>query len=328
MGTFIKKTFVLLSLTLAFVVNGYFLWAAQPDWWADYSLIDNSVRQDDAIATVGQAKHVVQKAYQYLEVKLASVGGAGAEVTALYNSYCANAPANPNADLQLLTIGQLKYLAKPFYDRLNSNEVSLDTSTMNPASVDIYPWTSDQMDDADLAFATLGQVKYTFSFDLSSWTAPNPVYTVNFNLDGKGVRTGGGKLVQTIVEGNSATEPAVTGNEGWLFVGWDMAFDNVTSNLTVTAQYGQDTDDDGILDEEELANGLDPLLDDAMKDKDGDGYPNVYELRRGEAGSVNNNELVQCFPYHHPGCNRCGDCRLQHYPCRPINDSLHRFRQS
>ena len=62
-------------------------------------------------------------------------------------------------------------------------------------------------------------------------------YTVTFNLDGKGTRTGGGALTQTIIHGSTATAPTVTANTGWVFTGWDKAFNNITSTLTVNAQY-------------------------------------------------------------------------------------------
>ena len=136
-------------------------------------MVDGTLRQDDAVATIGQAKHAVQRAYQYLDVKLEPVGGVGEELTTLYNNYCVTAPADLTNDLQPLTLGQLKYLAKPFYDRLNNIEVALDTSAMNPSSVDIYPWTVDQSDDNDLALATLGQLKFAFSFDLGNGLLPS-----------------------------------------------------------------------------------------------------------------------------------------------------------
>ncbi len=62
-------------------------------------------------------------------------------------------------------------------------------------------------------------------------------YTVTFNLDGKGTRTGGGELVQTVVHGEAAIEPIVTANTGWVFEGWDVPFETITAPLTVTAQY-------------------------------------------------------------------------------------------
>jgi hypothetical protein len=66
-------------------------------------------------------------------------------------------------------------------------------------------------------------------------------YTVNFtlvdNLVEKGTRTGGGELIQIIEYGSAATAPMVAGKAGWTFNAWDLAFDNITSNLTVTAEW-------------------------------------------------------------------------------------------
>jgi uncharacterized repeat protein (TIGR02543 family) len=60
-------------------------------------------------------------------------------------------------------------------------------------------------------------------------------YTVNFVTDERG--TGNGELVQLVNEGSSANEPGITPAVGWEFIGWDLASDNVTSDLTVTAMY-------------------------------------------------------------------------------------------
>jgi uncharacterized repeat protein (TIGR02543 family) len=65
-------------------------------------------------------------------------------------------------------------------------------------------------------------------------------YTVTFDLGSHGT-LGSGTLVQTVNSGAGATAPVVTANAGWNFTGWDVAFNNITSNLTVTAQYSQIT---------------------------------------------------------------------------------------
>ena len=59
-------------------------------------------------------------------------------------------------------------------------------------------------------------------------------YTVTFDLNG-GTRTGG-DLTQTVVSGGSAIAPNLN-REGYTFNGWDRPFNNVTDNITVTAQW-------------------------------------------------------------------------------------------
>jgi uncharacterized repeat protein (TIGR02543 family) len=67
-------------------------------------------------------------------------------------------------------------------------------------------------------------------------------HTVTFDLGGHGTRIGGGTLVQTVVYGEDAIAPAITVEEGWIFTGWDIAFTNVTTDLTVYAQYSPKLD--------------------------------------------------------------------------------------
>ncbi len=74
----------------------------------------------------------------------------------------------------------------------------------------------------------------------TSVTLSNLVYTVTYVLtyivtfvdwDGTVLKT------QTVNSGSSATAPTVPNRSGYDFIGWDTDFSNVTSNLTVTAQY-------------------------------------------------------------------------------------------
>ncbi|ARN55738.1 InlB B-repeat-containing protein [Sedimentisphaera salicampi] len=61
-------------------------------------------------------------------------------------------------------------------------------------------------------------------------------YNVTFAAGENGTITSG-DTQQTVSHGGSAAAPAVEADEGYSFAGWSEAFDNITSDLTVTAQY-------------------------------------------------------------------------------------------
>ena len=62
----------------------------------------------------------------------------------------------------------------------------------------------------------------------------NKKYTVSFvDYDGRVIKT------QQVERGNSAKAPSHPNRDGWLFTGWDKNYDNITSDLTVTAKYIQ-----------------------------------------------------------------------------------------
>ena len=130
-----------------------------------------------------------------------------------------------------------------------SQSVTLDCAT---AGADIY-YTTDGTDP------TTGSTLYTGAFALTDTTtikafaakagmidsgiveatftfvvAP-ATYTVTFDPDG-GTHTGGGALTQTVEQGKAATAPVLT-RSGYTFNNWDIAFNNITADITVKAQW-------------------------------------------------------------------------------------------
>ena len=74
---------------------------------------------------------------------------------------------------------------------------------------------------------TLSNLVYTVEY-----TEPVVTYIVTFkDWDGSVLKT------EEIESGSAATAPSNPSREGYEFIGWDKTFSNITSDLTVTAQY-------------------------------------------------------------------------------------------
>ncbi|HWT73857.1 MAG TPA: InlB B-repeat-containing protein [Mobilitalea sp.] len=65
------------------------------------------------------------------------------------------------------------------------------------------------------------------------WEPKIITHEVTFNIN-QGIRTGGGGIFQTVVDGQGATAPTLR-RYGYTFKGWDKAYDKVTEDITVTA---------------------------------------------------------------------------------------------
>lgn len=74
-------------------------------------------------------------------------------------------------------------------------------------------------------------------------------YNVDFDLDGKASRSGGGSLSQSILHGNAALEPNLSVNSGYIFSQWNTDFSSITSHLTVTALFGTTLNNSGPTDD-------------------------------------------------------------------------------
>jgi len=66
---------------------------------------------------------------------------------------------------------------------------------------------------------------------------------------------------ETVESGKSATAPAAPERENYTFIGWDNSFDNVTTDLTVTAQYERNITSPAIVVNDVIANIDDGTVD-------------------------------------------------------------------
>ena len=153
------------------------------------------------------------------------------------------------------------------------------TVTINAGTRTNYTFSGWTTSSAGVTFANASSATTTFPMPsnavtvTANWTynggggggTPTTYYTVTFDLNG-GTRTGGGALSQSVASGGSATAPTVT-RDKYTFDGWDKSFSNVTSNITVKAQWkpvdGAVTLPDGIT--IDTPAGKDPVVGDDGK---------------------------------------------------------------
>lgn len=87
-------------------------------------------------------------------------------------------------DYAAVNLGQLKHVAKPFYDRLHE----LGYTGQPLAAGQTYPWDSSPGPADDYALANIGQVKNVFSFDVSDISSfYNPYAPWGIDSDGDGI---------------------------------------------------------------------------------------------------------------------------------------------
>jgi len=173
------------------------LFAAVPQWWFARGVVPSGSDQDDTetignnydAANVGQLKNIAQKAAEELNAKFALYGGAGTEINNMITAFSIFDAQNPNINYESLNIGQLKFVAEPFYRRLRALPTSLVTfpahmtlqSGGTNASNHKYPWPALPANptDADLAvnyeIANIGQLKFIFGWDVAGDSNSNGV---------------------------------------------------------------------------------------------------------------------------------------------------------
>jgi hypothetical protein len=134
--------------------------AQAPSWWTNRNVLaTNTASHDFAVLNQGQLKWLASQAYMEFDEQIP--WGAGANLASLLLTFSTTNNVLP------VNLGQLKYVAQPFYDRLIelSATNAYPTNASNP-----YPWSGSITPPQDYALANVGQAKYLFSFDLSGVT--------------------------------------------------------------------------------------------------------------------------------------------------------------
>jgi hypothetical protein len=192
-----------------------FALAGPPLWWSQGSspvLVPNAPQANKAPANIGQAKHMVSEALKALEAKSPTLAAdvRASLLAANPNLLTVPNPKTPEWSAQQkapLLLGQLKALALPFYNRLNTAKSSwvLDQITLNHANAPVlnthywqvtgnpayteggyYPWNLATPKEINKAPANIGQLKAVFAlrFDTLPNTTPPPIAT---DSDGDGM---------------------------------------------------------------------------------------------------------------------------------------------
>jgi YD repeat-containing protein len=148
-----------------------------PTWWTASGtsiLTPGGSAANYAPANLGQLKYVAKRAKAYLDTKLP----ANAQKTAVETLLASFGPDNGTAytpgelaaNYAPANIGQLKAVAKPFYDWLISagydSRAQLIARGMPNTWTSNYPWSSSTPPAENYVPANLGQLKMVFSFDL------------------------------------------------------------------------------------------------------------------------------------------------------------------
>ena len=198
-----------LGLLFVFLLAGApLLLASPPAWWSDSATkildAENPATTADnyAPANLGQLKNVAKQAKAHLDTKLP--GGSGTAINILVSSFeprSGQGYTQEQIDAFIadnyapVNLGQLKAVAKPFYDRLLAfsydTKANLIAHGFPTSWTSNYPWNPATAVSENYAPANIGQLKAVFCFDLSAPTGQLPVWWQQYYFGHTGVDLGG-----------------------------------------------------------------------------------------------------------------------------------------
>jgi|GEM_PF-5829976 len=283
--------------------------AAPPAWWSDsQTQILAGTSDNHAVANLGQLKYVAKQAEKYLNLKLAPAGGAGDTIRQMVSNFEplegqeyteAQIAALRKENYAPINLGQLKAVAKPFYDRLQvlycDPKAMLITHGYPSNWGFLYPWNPATPTSENYGPVNLGQLKMVFSFDLTGT-----------DTDGDGLPNGweiANGSNPLVANGTMPTDDDIDDDQ--LIDGWEIAhgsnplvpnsvvdsdsdgLTNLQEQQAGTDPFDADTDNDGMKDGWELTYGFNPLVADGGGDADMDGLTNLKEFE------INTNPLLE-----------------------------------
>jgi len=242
------------------------LLALPPAWWSEPQTqvldpINPATTTDNyAPANLGQLKHVAKQAKAHLDSHLPD--GSGLTIDTLVAGFGGNLTVEQReANYAPINLGQLKSVAKPFYDRLLEFQYDTKANLIDrgfPSSwTSNYPWNPATAVAENYAPANLGQLKAVFSFDLSAPVGQLPEWWQRYFFNGQiGISPNGDSDrdgLSNLIELTAGTSPTNLDSDGdglpdgfEIFIGSDPA--------------QSDTNDNGVPDGDELGDGGNPGL--------------------------------------------------------------------
>jgi|GEM_PF-722876 len=147
--------------------------AGPPTWWSARG-VQTGQPIDFAAANIGQLKNIARKAYDELLTALPAEawttpkGQALKTLIASWYTDPAMTIPKPGADFAMLNQGQLKHVAKHFYDVFGEQGIDVSSIVGDLTGQRIYPWSDTTVDDSNFSPASMGQLKWVFSFGLDA----------------------------------------------------------------------------------------------------------------------------------------------------------------